>query len=96
MNRFIENKKGIPSESKDSPFSLLPIMRRYVNLTCIEYTLLSRLVLVLDQYLLIIHFYKKTFQQYMKSLFIVLSKEYIFKKEEPITPTLYILRHRFF
>ncbi len=31
LNRVIENKKGIPSESKESPFLLLPIIRRYVN-----------------------------------------------------------------
>ncbi|PFA38292.1 hypothetical protein CN381_29245 [Bacillus cereus] len=31
-------KKGIPSEIKDSPFSLLPIMMRYVNQPCIVYT----------------------------------------------------------
>ncbi|QWG31183.1 hypothetical protein EXW58_27430 (plasmid) [Bacillus mycoides] len=32
MNSVIAKKKGILSESKDSPFSLLPIIGRYVNM----------------------------------------------------------------
>lgn len=36
MHRPIEQKRGFPCESRVPPFSLLPIMRRYVNRACIE------------------------------------------------------------
>lgn len=39
LHRLIKRKKGESlMEVRDSPFSLLPIMRRYVNFTCICYT----------------------------------------------------------
>lgn len=41
MNRVIE-KRRIPFESRDSSFFLLPIMRRYVNFTCMFINYLIR------------------------------------------------------
>ncbi len=39
MDRVIEKEKGeFLFEIWNSPFFLLPIMRRYINLICIEYT----------------------------------------------------------
>lgn len=39
LHRLIKGKKGESlMELRDSPFSLLPIIGRYVNQTCIGYT----------------------------------------------------------